>query len=450
MQAGSLMHIASLFRFGALWALVALAGVTSAWAQGGQGTVGRPYRGLFGGNAPNPNASETLDFSASLFGGYDDNVGAAVTGQPSVAKQGSPYWGTSAALTFVHYGARWNIATTLSGAAHWYDRYSEMNGVDAAAAVGAAYSWSPRTTITLGQRVGYSPYYSYGGLFTAVNPPGPGQLPDVIPGLTVLNVDTLSSGTQAEFKHAFTPRSSFEGRYTFSYTNFSTDLWSNVGSHYLGGRYVYRFNTDLGLRAGYAYNRGQYSGPSRAPAYQSHIIDAGVDYGRAIPITRNTTFSFSMGSTIVTDAIPGTDDNQVWFGLIGGANLQQRFLQSWSAGIGYNRNVSYNPGFTAPVFADSLSAQLGGYLVDRLRFTSGAGWSNGTVGLAAGKNSYTTISAYSGLQFAFSENIASEVRYFYYHYDYENRLYLPIGVAQELSRNGIEGSVTVWLPLIAK
>ncbi len=51
---------------------------TAAGAQTGQSgqtyRPERPYRGLFGGNAADPNSRQNLDLTVSFYGAYDDNV----------------------------------------------------------------------------------------------------------------------------------------------------------------------------------------------------------------------------------------------------------------------------------------------------------------------------------------------------------------------------------------
>lgn len=453
------MKIRSQARLGAMAALLALGVAGPAEAQDAQppsqgsgvATVLQPFRGLFGGNERNPNARETLDFSASLFGGYDSNVGAAVTGQPSVTAGGSPYWRASATVTYTHDGPRWDVGTTVSGNSNWYQNYPEMDGVGGAFAFGAAYAWSTRTSLSLGQHIVYSPYYSY-GLFASVSAPGLGALPPYTPGLAVVNVQTLNVGAKASFTHLLTPRSGVMAQYSFGFTDPQTNLWSNVTSNYVGARYIYKLNDDFGLRAGYAVNHGSYSGAFQNSSYTNQIIDAGVDYNRTLRVTRRTTFGFWVGSTILTNTIPGiTGDSQLRFGVVGAANLRHSFRRSWSTELAYSRSVSYSAGLAAPVFADAVSLDLTGYLSDRLRSTSGVGYSHGTVGVGAVlENTLSTSAAYTSLQYAFSERLAADVRYYYYYYDFANRLYLPIGVAQSMRRNGVEAGLTVWLPLVAK
>src|SRR5688572_19364291 len=60
--------------------------------------VRRPYRGLFGAPAQ-PGSSHSLDVTASIFGAYDDNISAGLSGQEVLdprLQQSGEYFGASA------------------------------------------------------------------------------------------------------------------------------------------------------------------------------------------------------------------------------------------------------------------------------------------------------------------------------------------------------------------
>ena len=59
-----------------------------------QEAVPRPFQGLFGGDGPRPTGRQSLDFTASIYGGYDDNVsqqlGSSMTVLQALALAGGP------------------------------------------------------------------------------------------------------------------------------------------------------------------------------------------------------------------------------------------------------------------------------------------------------------------------------------------------------------------------
>jgi hypothetical protein len=65
-----------------------LGAAVPAHAQGASSP--RPYQGLFGGNNGPDGRAQALDFTMSLFGGYDDNVLAGKSGGSSGPNSNSP------------------------------------------------------------------------------------------------------------------------------------------------------------------------------------------------------------------------------------------------------------------------------------------------------------------------------------------------------------------------
>src|SRR5690606_15213199 len=131
----------------------------------------------------------------------------------------------------------------------------------------------------------------------------------------------------------------------------------------IGTRLSRRISRYASLRAGYAYNRLQYA--NREDPLPIHMIDAGVDYGRSLSLTRRTSFSFSTGTSAVVhdrESPPSqtVDDRSLRFLLTGSASLLHEFHRDWVGSLRYNRNVSFAEGFTEPFTRDSISAGIGG------------------------------------------------------------------------------------------
>ena len=113
-----------------------------------------------------------------------------------------------------------------------------------------------------------------------------------------------------------------------------------------------------------------------------HNIDIGIDYAKALSVSRRTHFSFTTGSALfyVNQGITNVSDRQLNFALLGTANLTHEMGRTWTSSIAYRRSLDFHEGFADPFLAQSVSADLRGLLSRRLSFASGAWYSSGVIG----------------------------------------------------------------------
>jgi hypothetical protein len=441
------------------FAALALPAPVAAQGRGGEGQQDRPerpFRGLFGAAPSDGSAGTTLSLTASLTGGYDDNI---VSDQPNldprVAVSGVVYNG-SAGLLFSHSTARSSVGMNLNASKRYFPANTDLNAASYSAGIGFERNLNRRTRLTLGQNVAYVPYYQF-SLFPGLGPPGLG---DTVPSnldYAVTPQESWILNSNAELNRELGRRSSLRMFYGFGFQNLSTvpappptdplltpvDPISDLKTHTAGFQFRRSFTRNAALRLGYSFRSGGYQ-YANANDVSAHNIDVGVDYSRTLSIFRRTTFSFATGSSIVQI------DNERFFRVIGDANLNHQLTRSWTARLSYNRGVGYVASFSEPFFTDGLTAAVGGFIGRRLSINMTGGVVNGDVGMAAaGGSGVKTYSANFTAQYAFLQILAADFSAYTYKYDFEDPTRaFPSGLPGQFERTGVRAGLSLWLPLL--
>ena len=206
-----------------------------------------------------------------------------------------------------------------------------------------------------------------------------------------------------------------------------------------GASFQHRITRALGFHLGYGQSEVRYEYANAAPV-EGQTIDAGLDYGGSLAFSRRTTFSFGASTSALRL------NGETHYLVNGSATLTRGFGRSWTTSIGYTRGVNYVPGFREPVQADSVNAMLGGQLVRRLRWSSGAGYSRGSIGFA-GAGTLNTFNATSNLNFAMTRGLGVYTQYAYYRYE------APVG-SNDLTqlpvfaRQAVSAGFSIWVPIL--
>jgi len=410
--------------------------------------VRRPFRGLFG--APGlPGSKQTLDFSASLYGAYDDDVFADQAGLAlsSGLQRSGWFGGLESGLNYtrrgrrIGFGADAGIGVTAYPDEPLYVVYRTGANFNAPLA--------RHTSLALSESFVYAPEYRL-GLF--VDPTNSRVFDDpfgsVVPDLGLFRERSYRTNSNVGITQTFRDESSLSGFYSIATANYeSNDLnYINQGA---GVRYQRQLTRNAGLHVGYGYGGGRYPNMNNLSRRGIHNIDVGVDYGRALSVSRRTQFSFSTGSALfyVNQGVSNGADRRLDFALLGSANLSHEMGRTWTASIAYQRSVAFHEGFVDPFLAQSVSATLKGLLSRRLQFNAATSYSRGVVG-ANSNNNFDSTGANAGLQYALSRFFAAYVNYVYYQYSFPAGIAVDPRFPPSLSRNGVRFGITTSIPVI--
>jgi opacity protein-like surface antigen len=410
--------------------------------------VRRPYRGLFGG--PGGRAgSQSLGLSASVYGAYDDNVYADQFGfapVPGDLRQSGFYQGATAGLNYARRGRRIGFGADAGVGVNRYPGRSVLASYRGGANLSVPIK--RYTSLSLSSSVSYSPEFRL-GVFVDPNQPSNFQDPfsAVTPDLGVFGEPSFHTNSGVGVSRSFRRNGSLSGHYSLTTAHYrSSEL--DYSSQGVGARYSRGLSRYSSLRLGYSYGIGGYS---RAETEQRgiHTIDAGVDYGRALSISRRTHFSFSTGSALfyANQSIEGILDYRLQFALLGSANLVHEMGRTWTAALSYRRSVDFHEGFTEPFLAQAVSADVQGLLSRRLRFSASTSYSRGLIG-ARSADRFDSTSANAGLQYGLTRYLAAYVNYVYYQYGFDTVVTIDPRFPQRLQRNGVRFGLSTAIPLI--
>jgi hypothetical protein len=403
----------------------------------------RPFLGLFGGDAAT-DRGQHLTLTGSVNGAYDDNILGDQGGQQvnRGAQQGGVYSGIQAGFDYTTRTDTLTLSIDGGTAARYYPDPHDLLGVDHRAGVSLALRLG-KTTVQAAETLNYSPNYSL--VFVS---PMTRLAPDA---LTVPSVDLTGPDFQIATRllirsqsHVGVMRqlgtsSSLSFSYGHGYTGFpDSDGSAATRSHSAAVRFERQVTRHAGLRLGYGYREAR---TASADSTTSQDIDVGLNYSRALSISRRTTLSFGSGSSVVGNG------NRTLFRLSGAADLEHDMGRTWTARLSYRRGLRFLEGFSEPTYGDSVNLSTAGYLGRRVDVSASAAYSSGQVGITSETNGFSAYVGTLKVQVAISRFLAAYTQYVYYHYRFRDTVSLPLGINSALERQGVRIGLTSSVPL---
>jgi hypothetical protein len=429
--------------------------------QGSQGSednkFSRPFRGLFG---LGDEGRKGLDVSGSLFGAYDDNLTATLPGasiDPRFQRSGE-YAGATGQLSFNWQGERAAFNSWAGSSTSYYPDEASHFVTSYTGGAGVTAPLGRRSSIRVSESVIYTPYFLFG--FLPSVPPIdelPNQPIEVGTDFTITDQAALRYLTNVNLERSLSREASLSVYYGFGLTNYQ-DQNAGYRQQRVGALFRRRLTRNAHLRLGYGYRTATYSDiPSLgggSTRHESHDVDAGVDYSRALSLSRRTKVSFMTGSSILVRdtptgaaALPGASTRVV---LTGSASLVREVGRTWRTGMMAARTTTFSDVLLEPVTSNSVSVFAGGLLSRRQELTFRGSYSAGDVGTSGVQNGFATYLGSAAWRIALTRHLAAFATYLYYHYDFGRGVNLPTGVASKLDRQGVRVGISGWLPLLRR
>jgi hypothetical protein len=416
------------------FSLSLLCGVPSAYGQPPRPE--RPYRGLFGGGVDGVN--QLLTANLSLGGGYDDNVlpdvSAGGSGNPLEQKAGA-LGHFSAGLNYSLSRNRVNAGASAGTSVRYYPSITSSLIHARNGTAGVSVRVLDKPTITLSQSAAYQPV-SIATLFPAAIEPnvGEGAPPDLDVVLTEDHYLSYFGGLG--LNQRLTRRSTFSGDYSYRIRNASRTR-GQFNQQRAGTTFLHSLSRDLGLRLGYGYADTNYASGERI-GY--HNADVGLDFNKALAVSRRTTLSFTTGSSA------STHGSRVRYRATGSARVLHEIGRTWNASLAYRRGMQFVETLEQPIFGDSATFQVGGFLNRRVQFQSSARALIGDSGFSE-SNSFDTYHGVASVSVGVTRHVGLTFGYSYYHYRFDPDVPLPVGVARTIDRQSVRAQVNLWAPL---
>lgn len=428
--------------------VVCLLAGTAAEAQVLAAPAQRPSQGLFGRGT---RGDQTLDLTVSAVGGYDDNL----LSTESIGLVNSPpeksglYEGLTGRLAYMKTFRDSAFGAAARSSLHYYPSLNEIVGQQHTATAGLLVQ-RQHGRISVTQTFGLFPLYSVAAIPGLFSP----ELTDLPPVLTedvaVVRSEARNFATSASFTQLLSARLAFTASARIENTNY-VEQKIHQREDRAAGHLVYHLTRDFGVVAGYEYQRGVYTlaGRSREAAHV-HNFDVGIDFNRALSLSRRTTVGVSTGSV----SLQG-DHGRREHKLRGSARLNHEIGRTWQATAALYRGVSFIEGFRYPFLATTLSANIAGDLSRRMGLTFGgsywtgqneSGGHHGGTGLAAGRNE--SYSATTRLRIAVSRSMALSTQYIFSHYRFASAPSLIVGFPDWTDRQSVRVGLDLQLPLV--
>ena len=371
------------------------------------------------------------------------------------------YLGLSGGLAYAWQTERVQVAGNLGMNSRYYQDTGTFIGTSRGGGIGVSAAIGQRGRILANQSVTYAPSYLYSlssgrGGTTPGTVVGGGSFP--LGDESVYVYDTTASAS-----YSVTRRGTIEALGSYRYSDFAADgdvPVEALRSYSVGGRFRQGVSRYATLRLGYVYRQGQYGFTRTSAAVGIHDIDVGVDYNRALSLTRRTTFDFSTGSALISlpvTEVASTDasGNELQFRLVGQVGLSHEMGRTWRARAGYNRGVGFAEAFAQPIVTDGVNVSLTGFASRRVDVSLNGAFSAGESGLGqtrstASNSSFQTWNVSARTRYALGSMWAIYAEYSYYSQDLGTAVIVPSGIPSILERQTMQVGLTLWVPLLKR
>jgi hypothetical protein len=410
----------------------------------------RPYRGVFAGGTGQ--TAQLLTLNLNMGGGFDSSVFVDNRTDPNafepITRKRTGFLNGSADL---NYALNLDKVTFTAAGGAAVSHYPDLRPSTAEryfANASGGWQMSTRTNLSGQYWMTFLPVTHLIALPLGNNPSyGPGNPFDNTTGAQAESYRTATA--TVDFSHQISRRVSTSLRYS-NWRVSSPDSDHDVSTHGGSARLSYSLTRTMAVYGGYRVDTGLYNDDARvvaSPRYYTQGADFGLDFAKALSISRKTTATFSVGMTGVSDG------NRTQYAATGQATVTRDIGRSWVAWVSYYRNVSFAQAFTEPIFADSLTAQLSGLFTRRLRFDADMGIAFGRVGLAytrTADDDYRAIYASTSIGYAISRHFDAGARYWYTRHQFDRGLSLPSDLLFHTGRHGLNGYLTTWIPIFKR
>ena len=414
---------------------------TIASAQGNPG----PYGGLFGrAPATKDTVTSAVDVRSSIGGNYDTALLPPET-VPDLATQSGAGVGATAGLSFRH--ASPGLNASLDGTAGRTSYITEpsysANYFAAGAVISSALTARVRGDAALSYT--HSPFFQFyqnlgGSGFVDTNAAAVAMPPFAPYAAEMLENEAVQAAVGVETK--LTDRSDFTVSAHRSHTSFSRSN-ADLVSTGVNGRWNWELWKGFGVHAGYGQDRWNQAG-EQSREFVHEIIDVGVDFNRALSLSRKTTLSFRTSSSI----FKSSSENESHVRINGGVEFAKFFRRTWQIVAEARRETTFVPGFFEPLYADSVGLSLSGMFTKRVDWhvVASAGRAEGAFSETSGFN---TASAWSRLNIALSKHLGLFGQYGAYRYQ------LPpnsnsLGLSERLARQTVSIGLNAYIPVYNK
>lgn len=416
MQGAQTMNVRGLMTALAVAAL--LLGGSPAAAQVGTFRPERPNRALFGGGYGE--AEQSVIFTGQVGGGRSTvgEITAADGFEPS-PRTSSDFAHLSGNLTYLFDRDRLGFDATASSSAHYFPGEDGELATGNSGRLGARLSLTSRTELLAGLGIALEPLSAI-SLLPGLDDGGGLDSSGLDYGLGFGTEEFLRYQASVGLSQALTSRLGLEVSYYRSFAEYA-DQGANEGGGFLAG-VRYRIGRGLTAHAGYGVDEATPAARFDGQVddkYRGRRFDAGVEFNRALSISRRTTLSFDTGSVVLSEA------GRSHYLVVGSAGIRREIGRTWFSTVSYNRDVTFVSVFARPSSTESVTSSLSGLLGRHVNLAAQGGVSRGKIGFSDDTNGYTMYRAGTGLSVGLTRSLGLGIFYSYFRYRFDRAGALP-------------------------
>ena len=405
----------------------------------------RPERGLFGSGMSN--TEHRLVLNVSFGGGYDNDPFGQATGTPPPAPGVGPrgvgqYGFLSTGLDYRLARETVQASANVGGTGQYYPEMQNPRIFSLGAGLQASWQATSRTTLSTSNQFTSQP----NSLRTLYGVPIDAETqPDSIDTLNyaIGRVSYQDLRSSIGFTQGITDQLAAELGYTYYMVDYNSSVQSAYQAQTVSGRLTYQITKSLGAYGGLARTSTDYDNDQQAGRYSGTSIDAGINFGKALSLTRRTSVSFQTG----VSGIQYSGETHYFF--TGSVTLAHELGRSWTMTAEARRATNFYQTFGEPVVSDSVTGGVSGLLSRRVQAGASAGWSQGALGVVTGAPDFDSWFVGGFMRFAVARNAGLAFNYSLFRYVFdENAGQLPFGVQGEMRNQSVRVTFDWMMPLV--
>jgi len=402
----------------------------------------RPQRGLFGSGYGN--TEQSLILSASFGGGYDNDLLGQATGAPtpSGGPRGVGRFGFGAAsLGYSINREPISASAHIGGTGHYYPEMDNPRVFALGAGMQASWQIARRSSLSTSNQLNSQPYSLRAFYGLPVDAETSPDSTDVL-NYAIGSVSYMDWRSSVDFSQGITEHLTASVGYTYFNVDYG-DEDNNYASHSILGRLTYQVTKSLSVHGGYGRTTTDYGSDELDGRYGARTIDAGVDFGKAVSLTRRTSMTFAAG----VSGIENYGDVNYYF--TGNVNVTHELGRSWTVFAEARRAANFYQTFGDPVVSTSVTGGISGLLHRRVQVGAQGGWSRGIVGIASIVPEFDSWTAGASMRYAIARSAGLSVTYSIFHYVFdENGAPQPIGTEPEMRNQSVRVTFDWSTPLM--
>ena len=398
---------------------------------------------------------QELTFTANGTGGYDDNLTAGLgtgAGAARTAMASGTTANLDATLGYFKGNTLRSIHFDTTGTLTAYPGYVDRPAAGGIANVGARTNVGRDTTLSVGERAGYEPFFNAFSQGAGGAPlPAGDNSGGASPAASLFERRSWNSNTSVSLDRRLGRGAGTSIGYAYRRQDFTTDDRGDSASHSVTAGYRQRVSSGVRARADYRYQTLDYTDAGIANrATRNHRIVGGPEMETQLSRRRSLSLTLAAGAGYIETTASATRPGYDAWVPVGNARLRLTLSPTTYVEGDYRRDFSLFQGVTDEVYTtDAASLMTGGMLTRRLRLTLGGTFSNWKTPVASGiADKLNIYGATTQVGVLVTENVIATVGYYYYHHRYSDPGALPEGFPAQYGRNAVRVGFTVWVPLL--